>query len=166
MEDPAMKNKCGVCETAMKERRETVPYECGLDGVLLENVPVYRCPKCGEREVEVAHTLKLHREIAMALARKAEKLGPKEIRFLRKYLGLSSAEFASKVGVDKATVSRWERVDESTPMGGQTERLLRVLVVSEKPVENYSLDEVAVKEPKTMKMRFTRERSGWRAHAA
>lgn len=166
MEEAAMNNKCGVCGTEMKESRELLPYECGLDGIVLENVPVYRCPKCGEREVEVPNTLKLHREIAMALARKAERLGPKEIRFLRKYLGLSSSEFASKVGVDKATVSRWERTDEPTPMGGQTERLLRVLVLSEKPVESYSLDEVAVKEPRTMKMRFTPERSGWRPHAA
>jgi len=160
-----MKNKCGVCGTEMKESRETVPYECGLDGILLENVPVFRCPKCGEKEIEVPHTLDLHREIAMTLARKPERLGPKEIRFLRKYLGLSSSEFASKIGVDKATVSRWERTDEPTLMGGQTERLLRVLVLSEQPVENYSLDEVAVKEPKTTKMKFTPGRSGWRPHA-
>ena len=94
------------------------------------------------------------------------RLGPREIRFLRKNLGLSSTEFAIKVGVDKATVSRWERVDEPTAMGGQTERLLRVLVMSEKPVESYGLDELAVKEPKTMKMRFASGRSGWRPHAA
>lgn len=161
-----MNNKCGVCESKMKKKRETVPYECGLDGILLENMEVYLCPKCGEREVEVRNTLSLHHEIAMALARKTERLGPKEIRFLRKYLGLSSTEFAQKVGVDKATVSRWERVEEPTSMGGQTERLLRVLVMSERPVESYSLDEVAVKEPKTMNLRFAPERSGWRAHAA
>lgn len=157
-----MTNKCGVCGTEMKESRETVPYECGLDGIVLENVLVYSCQKCSEKEIEVPNTLKLHREIALALARKAECLGPKEVRFLRKYLGLSSTEFADKVGVDKATVSRWERVDEPTAMGGQTERLLRVLVMSERPVESYPLEEVALKKPKTMKMRFAPERSGWR----
>jgi putative zinc finger/helix-turn-helix YgiT family protein len=166
MEEEKMNNKCGVCETKMKNKRETVPYECGLDGIVLEDITVSLCPKCGEREVEVPNTLKLHHEIAMALARKAERLGPKEIRFLRKYLGLSSTEFANKVGVDKASVSRWERIEEPTAMGGQTERLLRVLVMSEKPVESYALDEVAVKKPKTMKMRFAPDRSGWRAHAA
>lgn len=161
-----MNNKCGVCGTKMKDSREAVPYECGLDGIVLENVSVYRCPSCGEREIEVPNTLQLHRAIALALARKAERLAPREIRFLRKYLGLSSTEFADKVGVRKSTVSRWERVDEPTPMGGQTERLLRVLVMSERPVDSYSLDEIAVKDPKTMQMRFASERSGWRPHAA
>ena len=161
-----MNNKCGVCETKMKNKRETVLYQCGLDGIVLEDILVYLCPRCGEREVEVPNTLKLHHEIAMALARKAERLGPKEIRFLRKYLGLSSTEFANKVGVDKATVSRWERVEEPTSMGGQTERLRRVLVMSERPVESYSLDELAVKAPRTMRMRFAPQRSGWRPHAA
>ncbi len=160
-----MKNKCGVCRTEMKKSRETVPYECGLDGIVLENIAVYRCPKCGEREVEIPRTLKLHRKIAMALAHKHKKLAPKEVRFLRKYLGLSSTEFASKLGVDKATVSRWERVDEPTPMGGQTERLLRVLVMSEKPIENYPLEELAVEKPTPLRMRFAPARSGWRAHA-
>lgn len=150
----------------MKNTRETVTYECGLDGVSLADITVSRCPNCGEREIEVPRTEQLHREIALTLARKPERLGPKELRFLRKYLGLSSTQFASKVGVDKATVSRWERTDEPTAMGGQTERLLRVLVMSEKPVDSYALDQLAVKSPRARKMRFAPERSGWRPRVA
>ncbi len=161
-----MNNQCGVCGTPMKGARETAAYECGLPGVVLEKVMVYRCPKCGEREVEVPDTLKLHREVALTVARRPERLGPREIRFLRNQLGLSATEFARMSGVDKSTVSRWERIDEPTPMGGQAERLLRVLVMSDKPVSSYELEQVATRAPGTRKMRFASGRSGWRLHAA
>ncbi len=161
-----MNNRCGVCGTAITGSRETVPYDCGLDGVFLENVLVYRCSNCGEREIEVPNTLKLHRTLAMTLVRRPERLGSRDIRFLRKYLGLSGTEFARKTGVDKSTVSRWERVDKPTPMGGQAERLLRVLVMSERPVESYSLDAAGSMKPRLRKMRLAASRSGWTLRTA
>ncbi len=161
-----MSDECASCGGTMIETRETVAYDCGLEGVMLEGVTVARCPACGEREVEVPKTLKLHEAIATALAGKPERLGPKEIRFLRKYLGLSGTDFAAKLGVDKATVSRWERVEAPTPMGGQAERLLRVLILSEKPVETYSLEAVAIKEPRPSRLRFALGRGGWHTQAA
>lgn len=40
----------------------------------------------------------------------------KEIAALRNALGLSQTKFAERIGVDKGTVSRWER-DETHPRG-------------------------------------------------
>jgi putative zinc finger/helix-turn-helix YgiT family protein len=162
MEDQAMKcSECGAAE--MRERVETVPYDgSGLEGVYLEGVRVWRCPRCDEWEIAIPRIESLHRAIATHLAERREKLGPREVRFLRKYLGLSSTDFAGRVGVDKATVSRWERVDAPMAMSPQMERLLRVLVLSEKPIESYPLEEMAAQEATPAEMRWSLGSRGWK----
>src|SRR3712207_8850641 len=52
--------------------------------------------KCGERLLGIYKIAEMHRQLAMAVARRRERLGPKEIRFLRKYLGLSSKDLDRK----------------------------------------------------------------------
>ena len=61
--------------------------------------------------------------VATIRAQMPEKLSPAEIKFMRKALDQTGQEFAKNVGVDPATLSRWEN-------GAQTpdkhmERLLR-----------------------------------------
>lgn len=148
-----MNSMCLVCGTPMKGARENIKDDLiGLDGVTLKGVMVYRCPKCGEREVGIFKMEELHRHLAMTVARRREKLGPKEIRFLRKYLGLSSKDFAEKMGVDKTTVSKWERVDAPAPMGQPAERLLRLLVMVDKPIDEYPLEETGLVEARQVRL--------------
>lgn len=160
-----MNNKCLVCGTPMKGARENFKDNLiGLDGVTLKGVMVYRCPKCGEYEVGIYKISELHRQLAMTVARRREKLGPKEIRFLRKYLGLSSKDFADKMGVDKTTVSKWERVDAPAPMGQPAERLLRLMVMVDKPIEEYPLEETGLVEARPVRMVLEEGKGtqGWR----
>ena len=63
-------------------------------------------PKCGEHEVAIPRIEDLHRTIAQAVIAKRERLTPAEIRFLRKFLGWSGADFAAHVGTTPETVSR------------------------------------------------------------
>lgn len=166
MEEITMKkvttnNTCGACGTEMRGARENVKYDCGIDGVTLSHVMVYRCPNCGEQEIEVPRVMELHREIAMNLVHNPERLGPKEIRFLRTFLGLSSSDFAKKIGVDKATVSRYERIDRPLSMGPQTERLLRLMVMAGKVAENYPLEETGTEKPRSVPMRLVPDKKGW-----
>ncbi|WP_420943150.1 type II TA system antitoxin MqsA family protein [Archangium gephyra] len=148
-----MNNKCLTCGTPMKGTRENIKDDLiGLDGVTLKGVMVYRCLKCGERLLGIHKIVEMHRQLAMAVARRREKLGPKEIRFLRKYLGLSSKDFADKMGVDKTTVSKWERVDAPAPMGQPAERLLCLMVMVDKPVEEYPLEETGLVEARPLRM--------------
>lgn len=44
--------------------------------------------------------------VVQHIARSPERLGPAEIRFLRKYVGYSGKDFARFVGVTPETVSR------------------------------------------------------------
>lgn len=157
--------RCRVCGTATEVRRENYKYDAsGLDNITLQNIEVRHCPKCGERQALIPSLAELHKSIALALAEKRERLFPKEIRFLRKYLGLSSADFAAKIGVDPATVSRYESTTDPQPMGKQTERLLRLMVMVEKPVQSYPLEELATQEPKSVRMTLAPRKGGWDRH--
>lgn len=157
--------RCRVCGTPTAVRRENYKYDAsGLDNITLENIEVRHCPKCGERQALIPTLGELHKSIAMALAEKRERLLPKEIRFLRKYLGLSGTDFAAKMGVDPATASRYERTSDPQPMGKQTERLLRLMVIVERPVQSYPLEEFGTEEPRSVRMTLAPRKGGWARH--
>src|SRR5262249_50177460 len=130
---------CLECGTVVKTTRENVKYDAsGLPGVTLLNIEVRRCPGCGETEYVIPKIEALHRAIAAVVIAKGAPLAPAEIRFLRKYLGWSGADFAEHMGATPETVSRWE--NGKLAMSPQADRLLRTMVVVKSPVENYSLD--------------------------
>lgn len=155
-------NLCPVCrEGRLKTRNEVRSYGRGID-VTLVNVPVRRCPSCGEEFLVIPAIEELHRLIARDLARSRGRLRPGEIRFLRTYLGYSSADFAGLVGVSPETVSRWESPRMPQKMGTTAERLLRLLAQQEKPIESYGLDQVGEEKgapPRRVRLKATAK--GW-----
>lgn len=139
----------------MESRRENYHYTAsGLPHVTLQHVEVSRCPACGETEVAIPHIEALHRAIANVLVRKPARLAPEEIRYLRKYLGWSGVDFAAHMGVRPETVSRWEQSKD--PIGPIADRLLRLLVVTLVPGQDYSADLLTniAAEPETRAMRL------------
>jgi len=161
-----MNNKCLECGTVMEAGRDTHKYDAGGLDVTLLNVPVWRCPNCGEKEVEIQSIDSLNRLIVEDIVQQKERLGPKEIKFLRKYLGLASSDLAKKMHVDPSTVSRWERVEAPQVMELQADLLLRTLVLLAAPVEKYPIEEVATKEPKSKRRRIEAQKLGWAMAAA
>lgn len=156
---------CDSCGTQMNTNKEAYLYEeCGLDGITLVGVEVSRCANCGNYEVAIPRIEQLHTAIARSLARKKAKLMPQEIRFLRKYLGFSGADFARTMGTTPETVSRWEHgKSRMTPVA---ERALRLMIFVKKPIEEYPperLAEVATGKPAVLKMRFLEGGNGWRS---
>jgi putative zinc finger/helix-turn-helix YgiT family protein len=158
---------CTVCGGPMKTRRENYRYDgSGLSSVTLHGVEVSRCPKCGGAEVAIPAIEGLHRTIAGALIRKRARLAPAEIKFLRKSLGWSGADFARRIGATPETVSRWEH--GRMPMGLAAERLLRLMVATEAPVADYTVDVLAQvaadnRAPRAVHLGLSRGRTGWRA---
>jgi putative zinc finger/helix-turn-helix YgiT family protein len=153
----------------MKTQKENVHYTaCGLPHVTLRNIEVSRCPQCGEEEIAIPRIEALHKVIARALITKPSRLDAAEIRYLRKYLGWSGADFAAHMGTTRETVSRWE--NGQVLMGTQADRLLRLMVATKGPVKDYSLDTLkaisAKKKPQTLRLGLTAEREGWQAEAA
>jgi putative zinc finger/helix-turn-helix YgiT family protein len=123
----------------MKTQAENYRYDdCGLPYVVLEAVEVSRCPECGYVEVAIHGVENVHRRIAWVVANKDSRLTAAEIRFLRKFVGFSSADFAEVMGVDNATVSRWENGIRA--MGATADRLVRMLAMTHEPVDGYPID--------------------------
>src|SRR5260370_836362 len=101
--------KCPSCSAKMTTSRENFRYDAsGLGNVTLANVEVSRCPECGEYQVVIPAIEQLHAALAEALVRQRARLRSEEVRFLRKYLGLSGPDFARIMDAAPETVSRWE----------------------------------------------------------
>jgi putative zinc finger/helix-turn-helix YgiT family protein len=157
--------KCPQCRTPMESKRENVRWaDSGLPNVVLIDVEVRRCPACGEHTTAIPRIEALHRALAMAIIARPGRLTPPEIRFLRKWLGWSGQDFARQFGVTATTVSRWESVDEPSPMGGTAERLLRLAVAHGQPADQYPVSRLAELDedapaPRLIGMRSGRD--GW-----
>jgi putative zinc finger/helix-turn-helix YgiT family protein len=160
---------CMQCGTKLKTKRESYLYDRdGIKATLL-GVPVHRCPECGDFEVEIPRIEELNRTLAGAIIRKPRRLSAAEIRFLRKSLGWSGTDFARQIGVDPATVSRWETGAQD--MGQVADRFLRLLVSVRTPIENYSLDDLAdlrdAPPPRDAPpLKLKQSATGWHAVAA
>ena len=130
---------CMECGGKLKVRKENYRYlACGLLNVTLKGVEVRRCATCGDHEVVIPRIEKLHEVLAMAVVKQEARLSGGEVRFLRKYLGYSGADFGGLIGVSPETVSRWENDRET--MGPSAERLLRMLVVHKGPIQEYPVE--------------------------
>ena len=160
--------KCRQCGGRMISRREDFDYSSLSGGlpVTLRNVKVRRCRDCGEDEVSIERPVQLHRALARAVALQRRRLTGTEIRFLRKWMGLSSAGFADTMGVTPETASRWE--SSARNMGHPAERLLRLLVVMALPVKGYGAEQLRElgddASPTVLEAR--EDKTGWRIRQA
>jgi putative zinc finger/helix-turn-helix YgiT family protein len=112
----------------MKMTKGDYPYtESGLENVILKGTPLHKCSSCGEVMPELKNVEHIHRLIADALVKKNTRLTGKEMRFLRKEMGMNSLDFAHAIGVTPVSVSRWENGKEK--VGIVSEKLARMLYV-------------------------------------
>ena len=120
--------KCEQCGKKMhrmiKDRYQYL--ESGLSNVVLDHIPVYECD-CGEQVVGLPNVERLHTLIFERLLTKAGRLRGEEIRFLRKWMGVKSVDFAKMVKVHPTTLSKWEGDDLA--ISEERDNLLRFAVV-------------------------------------
>ena len=155
--------KCLECGKPLKVTHETITYRgSGLPGVRLRNIEVRRCAEDGETYEVIPRIEELHALLARALATKATKLTPEEVVFLRKWLGWDRGEFAKRMDVQPETVSRWESGAQA--ISGTTERLLRLMALTQQPKHDYTLDmikEVAHGKPKPVRVDIAERNHEW-----
>lgn len=114
---------------AYKERT-IAEYKDELMGipVIIKNAVVEYTDADGEKSYAIPDEPQLVAAVAVARSLMPKKLTGKEIRFMRKALGLTQKEFAEKMEIDPATASRWESNGQA--LGGFAEKVLRYLVCS------------------------------------
>ena len=99
----------------MRRDVATVEYrECGLDNVVLQNVPVWKCQR-GHMDVQVPAIDSLHMVIAKMLVLQPWPLRGQDVRFLRKLLGYSGRAFSKRLGLNHVTLSRFENARTRAP---------------------------------------------------
>jgi len=103
---------------------EFVDEQMGLPVVLLESV--YEAQSGEVSGIIVPDLPGLEAAMAMARIMDDFKLNGREIRFLRRALGLKANELASFLDVAAETLSRWE--NEKEPISTNPERVLRMRV--------------------------------------
>jgi transcriptional regulator with XRE-family HTH domain len=99
----------------MEQQLASVEYrECGLENVLLEQVPVWRCAN-GHEDLQVPSVDNLHLVLAKMLLVQPWPLSGPDVRFLRKFLGYSARAFSSRLGLNHVTLSKFENGRMRTP---------------------------------------------------
>lgn len=102
--------------------------ESGLHNVVLLGIELIRCPQCGNQDPVLPRVNDLMRALATAVLKKPYRLRGEDVRFLRKYLRMTTVEFCPLLHVDKTTLSKWENDDD--PIGEQSDRLIRAVTLA------------------------------------
>jgi len=128
MKQKAKTELCSNCGKAAKVIRGDYEWKDVDLPVLLKNVEMIQCGQCGTVEVIIPRINKLMSLLALAVILKPDRLTGGELRFLRKYIGKTGADFSKLIKVDKATLSKWENDDD--PIGEQSDRLIRTVILA------------------------------------
>jgi putative zinc finger/helix-turn-helix YgiT family protein len=116
---------CPICKHEGKIQIGRHHYtESGLRNVWLNGVENFNCSHCEENFAFIPCAQELHKMIAQILIKKEDQLSGREIRFLRKNMGMKAKDFAKELGVKPVTVSRWENGD--SPPHESLDRLMRL----------------------------------------
>jgi transcriptional regulator with XRE-family HTH domain len=120
--------RCGCGEQAKVIRGDYLFLESGLNNVTLRGIELLKCDACGNTTPVLSKINNLMQVLASALVHKPSQLTGREVRFLRKYIGLTGEQFGKKLGLTKEHVSRIE--NDKYQVGAQTDRLIRFLAIS------------------------------------
>jgi DNA-binding transcriptional regulator YiaG len=122
------KETCSNCEKEARVITGNYRFdEVGLP-VLLKNIEMVDCKECGSRDPIISDVNGLMHVIAFAVIAHPAKLNGDEVKFLRKYLGMSGEDFSKLVEIDRTTLSKWENNQQE--IGKHSDRLLRFLVMN------------------------------------
>jgi putative zinc finger/helix-turn-helix YgiT family protein len=123
-----LKIDCLECGGALRAVRKDYPFaESGLNNVILKNIEVLVCDRCETETPRLPRLNDLIRTIALAVIAKPYALEGQDVRFLRKFLGLTNEAFAAILNIDKSHLSRVE--NGATPVSATADRLVRLVAL-------------------------------------
>jgi YgiT-type zinc finger domain-containing protein len=136
------KAECSNCGSEARVVRGDYEFkETGLRDVILLDIELVKCDKCGNVDAILFRVDDLMNLIAIAILQKPYRLQGEELRFLRKHVELTQEEFAKLLHVDKTTLSKWENNED--PIGVQSDLWARTVVMSrDKRLEKRAADHI------------------------
>ncbi|MGA9883750.1 MAG: hypothetical protein WBQ34_08535 [Candidatus Acidiferrales bacterium] len=136
-------DKCSSCGKKAKVRNGNFRYDEIGAPILLKNVRISECTACGMREPILRDKKRLMDAIAFAVASQPWKLRGSDVRFLRKFLGMTGLAFGKLVQVEPETLSRWEH--DQQDIGKNSDRLIRFVVLGKSPGLRKNMEEFMIK---------------------
>jgi transcriptional regulator with XRE-family HTH domain len=127
-----MNCECGA-EMTKRMSTEKDPYHysfSGIPNVFLRGIAIFHCPVCKSQVPRIPKLEELHRLIAMTLLKKTGRLLGREIRFLRKNIGIPANQIARILGMTPENYSRVEN-EKNQGLGEPAERLFRLMAKAE-----------------------------------
>lgn len=127
---------CPICKDALVSTTEPLKYPLGQAKIVLRDLDRSMCRSCDFEEFDTPPLVELDREIATLLAMKPERLGPEEVRVVRRHIGRAlasddseptAAKTAAMLRVTPQSLSRWE--NGKAAMGELPEMMLRLLAL-------------------------------------
>jgi DNA-binding transcriptional regulator YiaG len=120
---------CSACEGPADVVRGSYQYkESGLKSVTLSGIELIRCRKCRNVDPVIPRINDLHRALALAVASQPFRLQGEDVRYSRKYLGMTQDKFAELLHIHKSNLSKWENNQDK--IGEQSDRLIRTIVLT------------------------------------
>jgi putative zinc finger/helix-turn-helix YgiT family protein len=129
LKSPDIVSQCSDCGSEALVERGTYRFrESGLDNVVLKGIEIVKCSACGNEEPIIPNLDGLLRIIAVAIVTNRLPLTGAEVRYLRKYLGMSGDQFARILHTDKSTLSKWET--GAVNIGSKSDLLIRAVALN------------------------------------
>ena len=103
--------KCTECSNAMIWKNTNVEYPIAGLKLLLIGLPTPICKKCDNKEIAIPAIKNLYAFVARLIIDQIPRPLGEQIKFLRKFMGMTQETFHSYFTQDKPcaeTVSRWE----------------------------------------------------------
>ena len=117
--------RCGKCKGLMEKsvRPEHTEDLGGVVVKVLNAVQVFSCGECHSEIVAIPDMDGLAYATAISRALNPVRLQGREVKFMRRALDMTQAEFAKAMDLAAETVSRWE--NDARGIGGACEKLTR-----------------------------------------
>lgn len=123
------KTRCSDCGANARIVKGNYRFrESGLDNVILKGISVIKCAACATEDPVIPRMEELLRILAKAIVTSTLPLSGQEVRYLRKYLGMSGEQFARILHTDKSTLSKWET--GSIGIGSKSDLLIRSVALN------------------------------------
>ncbi len=123
-----MKRVCSECGSAnVHTSRGSYQFkESGLN-VVLQGIEIEKCEACKSESPIIPRMNDLMRTIALAVIAKPYALTGEDVRYLRKYLGMTGDALSRLIHIDRTTLSKWENNDDR--IGQQSDLLIRSVAI-------------------------------------
>jgi putative zinc finger/helix-turn-helix YgiT family protein len=142
--------RCAVCKglTESSIRPEHTEDLGGVVVKVLNAVQVFRCGDCEDETIAIPDMDDLARAAAISRALNPVRLAGREVKFFRRVLDMTQAEFAQAMDLGAEAISRWE--NDARGVGEACERLVRhnVCALLYKEARGRSYDPVIIAKMK------------------